>query len=98
MRGMQNIAVGRGVFIRERREALGLSLKRAAELWKVDKAELSRMEGGGRTNPGANTLLKLSNGLGVTVDELLRSGGGGEETALRTSSVGGPGKATETIS
>ncbi len=97
MRGMQNTAVGRGVFIREGRRRLGLSLKQAAALWDIDKAELSRMESGQRANPGANTLLKLSNGLGVTVDELLRSGGG-EERALRKTGSAVPGKAIETTS
>ncbi len=99
MRGMQNTAAGRGVFIREGREGLGLSLKQAAALWEIDKAALSRMESGRQSNPGANTLLKLSRGLGVTVDELLRAGDSPrEETGLRRTGVAAPRKAIETTS
>ncbi len=74
MKGMQNPATGLGLFIREGRERLGLSLRQAAEKWQLDKSELSRIESRERVNPGGQTLLKLAQGLGVTVDELLRTG------------------------
>ena len=74
MKGVQNPATGLGLFVREGRERLGLSLRQAAEKWQLDKSELSRIESRERVNPGGQTLLKLAHGLGVTVDELLRNG------------------------
>ena len=95
MKGMQNPATGLGLFIREGRGRLGLSLRQAAEKWQLDKSELSRIESRERVNPGGQTLLKLSRGLGVSVDTLLTLG---EEDEVRTTGVATPGKATSTSS
>ena len=71
MRGVQNPATGLGSFVRVGREAQGLSLRQAAIAWKIEKGHLSLIEAGLRSELQAGTLLKLSRGLGVTIDEIL---------------------------
>ncbi len=61
-----------GKFITEERIRLGLTQQQAADKWGMSRAELSMIEAGHRTDPRGNTLLKLSRGLGVTVDRLLK--------------------------
>ena len=95
MRGVQNPATGLGSFVRVGREAQGLSLRQAAIAWKIEKGHLSLIEAGLRTQLQAGTLLKLSRGLGVSVDTLLTLG---EEDGVRTTGVATPGKATSNSS
>ena len=95
MIGVQYPATGLGSFVRVGREAQGLSLRQAAIAWKIEKGHLSLIEAGLRTQLQAGTLLKLSRGLGVSVDTLLTLG---EEDGARTTGVATPGKATSNSS
>src|SRR3989304_1926309 len=60
-----------GTFIRQRREAIGLNQRQAAAAWCLTQGLLSEIELGQVKNPRADTLIKIANGLGVTLDELL---------------------------
>jgi len=61
-----------GVFVRARREQLGLNQAQAAEAWGLSsRSLLSEIEVGEIKNPRADTLIKIASGLGVTLDELL---------------------------
>lgn len=87
--------MGIGAYIRETREAQGLSLSKAAQAWGIDKAHLSLIESGQRSQLQADTLLKLSRGLGVTVDELLTRANGQTGDGKRKPGVARPGTATK---
>ena len=105
MRGRQNQAMGLGLFVRERRNELGLSLRQAADEWDINKSELSRIESNERRNPTGHILFKLARGLGITVDELLSTTDFGTpadslpEVSPSRASTGrrGSGKPTATI-
>lgn len=57
--------------IKKRRKALGLSQEKLAEKCGFDRTYISLLERSER-NPSYLNLKKLSNGLGVSVSELLR--------------------------
>ena len=58
-----------GRVIRERREALGFSQERLAELCGFDRTYISMLERGMR-NPSLQNLFKLADGLGTSVSKL----------------------------
>ncbi len=53
--------------LRREREHLGLSLADVAELAKIDKAALSRLENGQQLNPTINTLARYARALGKSM-------------------------------
>ncbi|MEK6712309.1 MAG: helix-turn-helix transcriptional regulator [Nitrospinota bacterium] len=59
------------LYIRERREALGLSLRTLAERAGVDFAAIDKIERGER-DPRVSTLAAIAKGLGVRVTDLFR--------------------------
>ena len=61
----------------------------------IARGHIAMIEEGRRNHLQAGTLLKLSRGLGVSVDTLLTLG---EEDGVRTTGVATPGKATSTSS
>jgi len=63
-----------GTFIRERRAALGLSLRQAAQRLRVDPAYLSRVEAG-KVPASEQLLQRLAGVLGCQEEELLLLGG-----------------------
>ena len=88
--------MGLGVFVAERLTKLGLTQRELAERTGISEGEVSRIVSADRVSPRGDTLLKLSRGLGVTVDDLLNLGA--EEDGKRTTGVATPGKATSTSS
>lgn len=63
-----------GAFVRDRRtNHLHLSVREAAGLWGLTESAIYMIERGERSELKPDTLLKLADGLGITVDELLRS-------------------------
>ena len=56
--------------IRERREELGLNLIQGGQRCGLSFAALSQIETGKRENPRIDTLLKISRGLGISLEEL----------------------------
>ncbi len=84
-----------GMLIRGHIDKLGIDQQEFAEGCELSPSELSRIIGGSRRDLKQSTLLKLSRGLGVTVDELLADGKtpGGKESRRKTG-VAAPGKAT----
>ncbi|MDP4146346.1 MAG: helix-turn-helix domain-containing protein [Bacillota bacterium] len=60
-----------GAKIKKLREDMNLTLKDLAEKSGVGKSTISEIETGKATNPKTATLQKLSNVLGVTVNDLL---------------------------
>ena len=65
--------MGIGIAVRQWREDHDLSLRDAAKLSGVGKTHISRLESGERPDPRMSTLLKLSQAMGITVDELVAS-------------------------
>ena len=63
--------VGIGITVREWRKERDLSLREAAVITGIPKGHLSRIESGERPDPRMSTLLKLSHGMEITVDELV---------------------------
>lgn len=61
-----------GQTIREFREDAGLTMDAAAERWGFSVSHLSRIERG-RVNTTFSFLLKIADGLGVPVHELVRA-------------------------
>lgn len=59
-----------GQRIRILRESKGISQQVLAAMCNFEKANLSRIEAG-RTNPTVSTLYKISQGLGVSISELV---------------------------
>lgn len=47
----------------------GLGVREAARITGIDQASISRIKNGSTPNPGAQTLLTLCNGLGITLSE-----------------------------
>lgn len=62
--------------VKERREAAGLSLDQLSRLSGVSKAMLSQVERS-RANPTVVVLLKITHGLGCSLDDLVGPGAGG---------------------
>ena len=63
-----------GAFVRDRRtNHLHLSVREAAGLWGLTESAIYMIERGERSELKPGTLIKLARGLGITVDELLRS-------------------------
>lgn len=58
------------ILLKTAREKAKLSQKQLAELSKVPQQTISAIESGTRGNPGADTLYRLANALGMTMDEL----------------------------
>ena len=58
------------ILLKTARENARLSQKQLAELSKVPQQTISAIESGTRGNPGADTLYRLANALGMTMDEL----------------------------
>ena len=58
--------------IRERRKAMGLTQKQLAKLIDVTESQVSQIENGKR-NPGFETLLKLGEVFGCSVDDIVRN-------------------------
>jgi transcriptional regulator with XRE-family HTH domain len=59
-----------GERIKAIRESKGITQQDLAAACNFEKANLSRIEAG-RTNPTISTLYKISQGLGVTISELV---------------------------
>lgn len=60
-----------GQIIREKREALGLTQIEVAEKAGVDRNYIGMVERGER-NPSYLSLIKIANGLNITVDQLIK--------------------------
>jgi transcriptional regulator with XRE-family HTH domain len=57
-------------FLKERREALGLTQQQVADKAKMKQQAYARIEGGDRINPNFQTAEKIADALGVKLDEL----------------------------
>jgi transcriptional regulator with XRE-family HTH domain len=66
---MANELIRLGIAVRQRREQLGLSQERLAEICEFDRTYISMIERGKR-NPSFLNLLRLCKGLGTTINEL----------------------------
>ena len=66
---MANELIRLGIAVRQRREKLGLSQERLAEICEFDRTYISMIERGKR-NPSFLNLLRLCKGLGTTINEL----------------------------
>lgn len=64
-----------GDMIKERREALGMSLKKLGEACGVSDSEILKVESGQRKNPNWNTLCKIAQALNFHPFELLLKAG-----------------------
>jgi transcriptional regulator with XRE-family HTH domain len=62
---------GFGPRLQQERERRGWSLEDLAHRSGVSRSQLSRFESGARTNPTRDTLERLSESLGVTIDYLV---------------------------
>ena len=62
-----------GTMIRQAREKKGISLRRCAVLIGIDKAYLSLLENGLRTNPSLKVLMRVEHHLGVPMTELQKA-------------------------
>ena len=63
-----------GAFVRDRRtKNLRITVREAAAAWDLTESAIYMIERGERSELKPGTLLKLADGLGITVDELLRS-------------------------
>ena len=91
----RNQPMGLGVFVADRLAELGLTQRELADRTGISEGEVSRIVSADRVSPRGDTLLKLSRGLGVTVDALLTLG---EEDGKRPTGMATPGKATKTTS
>ena len=60
--------------IRSAREQRGLTQKSAAEAAGIATDMISRLENGRYTSPGLRTILRIADGLGTSVTELLPEG------------------------
>ena len=63
--------MGIGITLRTYRQEHDLSQQEMGERCGLSHSAISRIESGDRTELKLGTLLKLSSGLGITVDELL---------------------------
>jgi transcriptional regulator with XRE-family HTH domain len=63
-----------GAFLREHREALGLSLRDLEERSGVGNSVIARFESGQINRPDPDKLAKLSRALGVSLNEVLAAG------------------------
>ena len=79
-------------FVQDKRKVLGLTQEELAERCSLTRGHIAMIEESRRSQLQSDTLLKLSRGLGVTVDELLN---GGEQ---RMPGVPAPGKASQVTS
>lgn len=59
-----------GELVCEKREGLGLSRRRLAELIDISHTELARIESGARDCPSIKVLYRLSNVLGISMKEI----------------------------
>lgn len=86
MADVPEMPVGFGPRLQQERERHGWSLQELAHRSGVPRSQLSRFESGLRTNPTRDTLERLSESLGVTIDYLVgrshtrqETGPGGED-------------------
>ena len=63
--------MGIGITLREYRKEHDLSQQELGDLCDLNHSAISRIESGGRTDLRMVTLLKLSQGIGISVDELI---------------------------
>ena len=63
--------MGIGITLREYRQEHDLSQQELGELCGLTHSAISRIESGSRTELRMGTLLKLSQGIGITIDELV---------------------------
>ena len=59
-----------GTLLRQKRAALGISLRELARRTKVHPSHISRLELGKNANPGIVTLMHISDALDISVGEL----------------------------
>ena len=63
--------VGMGITLRAYRKEHDLSQQELADMCGLNHSAISRIEGGSRTKIQVDTLLKLSQAMGITLDELV---------------------------
>ena len=61
--------------IREAREARGLSQRQLAAKARVSQPYLAQLENGTRRRPAFDVVVRIANGLGVSLDELVKGHG-----------------------
>jgi len=64
-----------GEYLKQRREAVGLSQRKMAEKAGISNTEIWRIEAGERQNPAPTTLKVIAPVIGVTYEELLAKAG-----------------------
>ena len=64
-----------GQFIKEKREAVGLSQKALGTAAGISDSAIQRIEAGSRKNPGWDTLCKIAKALGIHPFEILQNAG-----------------------
>lgn len=62
-----------GVFIRARRDRLGLSIRALARASDLSSSFIHHLETGKETNPSLNTMVSISAALGVSVVLMVRA-------------------------
>ena len=65
--------------LKRHREAKNLSQRKLAELAGVPQSLISHIENGEKKNPGVIGIKKLADALGISVEDLIESRGGGDE-------------------
>ncbi len=78
------------------RRKQGLSQEQLAEKLGVSRQSVSKWEGG-QSTPDLDKLIALADCFGVTLDELVRGTGGGENPKTEESPAQAPGKLTPSV-